>query len=145
MSIRLVFGCSKIVGWIVVVFFLPKGTYQFYNLTLFGLIFFASQFPSSHCQFPTVITIDRYYKISYHINLQYKAKVTTRKCFVVILSVWFFSTTFATKRTKCLQLLKCTHSNNLFYILFAFIFAFSPPCVIVISTYVPIFISAYQR
>ena len=80
----------------LLLFFLPIGTYQFYNLTIFGLIFFASQFPSSHCQFPTVITIDRYYKISYHINLQYKAKVTTRKCFVVILSVWFFSTTFAT-------------------------------------------------
>ena len=98
----------------------------------------------------TVISIDRCYKITF--PLQYKAKVTPRKCFVVILGVWFFSTTFATLGVIPYNgnnnihpgLIKCFNPNYLFY-LFAFIFAFVLPCVILTSTYVLIFITAYRR
>ena len=98
----------------------------------------------------TVISIDRCYKITF--PLEYKAKVTTRKCFVVILGVWFFSTTFATlgvipyngNNSIRPSLIKCFNPNNLFY-LFGFIFAFALPCVILTSTYVLIFITAYRR
>ena len=142
---------------LVGLFLLPIRTYHFYYLQ--------NPFHAIFCVFYiwidilcetvsivtlTVISIDRCYKITF--PLQYKAKVTTRKCFVVILGVWFFSTTFATlgvipytgNNNIRPARFKCTNPNNLYY-LFAFIFAFALPCVILTLTYVLIFITAYRR
>ena len=142
---------------LVGLFLLPIQIYQFYYLqNPFHAIFCVFyMWIDTLCETAsivslTVISIDRCYKITF--PLQYKAKVTPRKCFVVILGVWFFSTTFATLGVIPYNgnnnihpgLIKCFNPNYLFY-LFAFIFAFVLPCVILTSTYVLIFITAYRR
>ena len=98
----------------------------------------------------TIISIDRYYKILY--PFRYKTKVTTERCVVVVVFIWIYSAAFAMlgvvpyyDETKEFWSLTGCGKSKLIYYLINFTVAFTIPCIIMMITYVLIFLAAYRR
>ena len=99
----------------------------------------------------TVISVDRCYKISYPFH--YKVKVTSRWCILIVSVVWLYSaivTTLGTipynNETKIFIGLngQCANPKPIFY-LTVFTIVFALPSVILVISYILIFIVAYRR
>ena len=136
-------GCPIQIYGIINLYYFPASLHIFY----FWVNVLCS---SASVTLLTVISVDRCYKIVHPFH--YKTKVTSRRTISIVGVVWVYSATFAT-----LGCLSHKSQNNFFSIrtgcitasciwyLVAFSLGFVVPCVLLVTSYIVIFIVAYRR
>ena len=98
----------------------------------------------------TVISIDRYFKISK--PLKYRTQMTTSRAFILVSFIWLLSSVFSTirlfavnTRTEMVAMVQCVRLERQYSIIIASVVFFFVPTLIITAMYTSIFYIAHKR